>query len=149
MTTTRQNSEFIGRPPEKFVGKVYRRIAMHAVGTMGPALPALVLVIYGITPRAGNNIAALLNLQSAARALSRLFLEPEHNLSFFRRVETTNASLCFKQISIFQESQSSLERLAINPEFRFVRNDECVGGCHLQQYGGVPIGPGNRLQSTY
>jgi len=104
---------------------------MHAVGTMSPALPAAVLVVHGITPGAGNDFAALVNLQSAARTLSCLVLVPEHELSFFRGVETANASLCFKQIPIFQDSQASLERLAINPEFRFFRNDEGVGGCHL------------------
>jgi len=104
---------------------------MYAVGTMGPALPAPVLVIHSITAWAGNNTASLVNLQSAARTLSRLVLVPEHQLSFFRGVETANASLCFKQISIFQDSQASLERLAVNPEFRFFRNDEGVGGCHL------------------
>jgi hypothetical protein len=104
---------------------------MHAVGAMSPALPALVLVIHGITPRAGNNIASLLNLQSAAGTLSCLILVPEHALSFFRGIETANTSLCFKQISILQDSQSSLERPAINSEICFFRNDECVGGCHL------------------
>jgi hypothetical protein len=104
---------------------------MHAVGTMSPALPAPVLVINSITARAGNNIASLINLQSAAGTLSQFVLVPEHELSFFRGVEAANTSLCFKQISILQDSQSSLERLAINSEICFFRNDECVGGCHL------------------
>ena len=70
---------------------------MHAVGTMSPALPAAVLVIHSITPGTGNDIAALVNLQSAAGTLSCLVLVPEHELSFFRGVETANTSLCFKQ----------------------------------------------------
>jgi hypothetical protein len=74
------------------------------MGAMSPALPALVLVIHSITTWTGNNIKALLNLQSAAGTLSRLVLVTEHSLSFFRGVETANASLRFKQISILQDS---------------------------------------------